>query len=764
MSSNSSIRIIVQTAKTELVSLFGSPIAWAILLLFSIRTGSDFLGIFCSEVSIVDSAGGSLLPLSSIIYLGDHGYFTKIVSNLFIFIPLLTMGLISRETSSGSIKLAYSSPVTSTQFVLGKYLAALCVGTCLLIVPCASVIIGACTIVHFDILPLLVALLGLFLLIAVYCAIGLYMSSLTSYQVVAAVSTLAVLALFSNIGRFGMEYDFVRDITYWLSMSGRTASFMSGVFRSDDFCYFITMTGLFVTLTIFRIDFPRKSMKVWDKCARYAILALAVFCLAFTSSRPKLTGIADATRNRSNSITESSKEVIRRIDGKIVINNYINLLDKMSFRYIPSKFYQGRSEFEQYKLAKPDIEEHRIFYYGMTAEVANNAKFAGKSEDELRDFYVMMYRANPNIFKSVHELEDSALVMSEGNVFVREIIGPDGKKSLLRNYYDPTAIPTEAEMTAAFAKLCAKMPAVGFLQGNGERSIISSNLDAYTDFSTETHSRYALMNQGFDIYALDACSPIPDSLNIVVAADPAMIYTEAQISILRDYLERGGNMLILAEYIHRDALQPLLAELGVKPSENQIAAPEGETGASLVLARPADRLKEYSTCFKNLDKAQALVSMPGCVALDTLEDSRGFARKAILQTKPDAWLESDFAGFRDDAVECGTDEARGSFTTAMALTRGNQKILVLGDADCFANSEMTIVREGLETSNFTLIQSAFRWLSDGQFPVEMDRKPFLDNDFRIASRHNRLVRGAVYLASALLALAAFLTLRRRRRA
>lgn len=764
MSSKSSIRIIAQTAKTELVSMFGSPIAWAILLLFSIRTGADFLGNFCSEVSRADSEGGSLLSLGNTIYLGNFGFLPKIVSSLFIFIPLLTMGLISRETSSGSIKLAYSSPVTSTQFVLGKYLAALCVGTCLLIVPVVTAIIGACTIVHFDILPILVALLGLFLLIAVYCAIGLYMSSLTSYQVVAAVSTLAVLALFSNIGRFGMEYDFVRDITYWLSMNGRSASFMSGVFRSDDFCYFITMTGLFVTLTIFRIDFPRKSLKSWDKCARYAVLALTVFCLAFTSSRPKLTVIADASRQRSNSITESSKEVIRRIDGKIVINNYINLLDKMSFRYIPSKFYQGRSEFEQYKLAKPDIEEHRIFYYGMTAEVANNAKFAGKSEDELRDFYVMMYRANPNIFKSVHELEDSALVMSEGNVFVREIIGPDGKKSLLRNYYDPTSIPTEAEMTAAFAKLCAKMPAVGFLQGNGERSITGSSLDAYTDFSTEAHSRYALMNQGFDIYALDACSPVPDSLNIVVAADPSMVYTEAQMVNLRDYLERGGNMLILAEYTHRNALQPLLDELGVKTSEEQIAAPEGETGASLVLARPAGGLKEYSSCFKKMDKAQALVSMPGCVALDTLEERRGFSRKVLLQTQPEAWLETDYAGFRDDAVECGANEARGSFATALALTRGSQKVLVLGDADCFSNSEMTIVREGLETSNFTLIHSAFRWLSDGQFPVEIDRKPTLDNNFRITSRHNRLVKGAIYLVSALLLLAAFFTLRRRRRA
>lgn len=105
------------------------------------------------------------------------------------------MGLISRETASGSIKLAYSSPVTSSQIVLGKYLAAIGFGCCLMLVPIASAIYGSLVIPSFDWAPVLVALLGLYLLICAYCAIGLFMSSLTTYQVVAAVGTLIVLAI-----------------------------------------------------------------------------------------------------------------------------------------------------------------------------------------------------------------------------------------------------------------------------------------------------------------------------------------------------------------------------------------------------------------------------------------------------------------------------------------------------------------------------------------------------------------------------------------
>ncbi len=109
------------------------------------------------------------------------------------------MGLISPETASGSIKLAYSSPVTSGQIVLGKYLAAIGFGCCLMLVPIASAIYGSLVIPSFDWAPVLVALLGLYLLICAYCAIGLFMSSLTTYQVVAAVGTLIVLAILNFV-------------------------------------------------------------------------------------------------------------------------------------------------------------------------------------------------------------------------------------------------------------------------------------------------------------------------------------------------------------------------------------------------------------------------------------------------------------------------------------------------------------------------------------------------------------------------------------
>ena len=67
------------------------------------------------------------------------------------------------------------------------------------------------------------------------------MSSLTTYQVVAAVGTLIILAILNFVGSIGQEYDFIRELTYWLSINGRTIDMLNGVIRSEDVIYFVVV-------------------------------------------------------------------------------------------------------------------------------------------------------------------------------------------------------------------------------------------------------------------------------------------------------------------------------------------------------------------------------------------------------------------------------------------------------------------------------------------------------------------------------------------
>ncbi|MGN6420426.1 MAG: ABC transporter permease, partial [Pseudobacter sp.] len=209
-------------AKAELQVLFYSPVAWLILVIFALQTGIVYTNLY-GAMAHRDILGQVTKNVTYSIFNNQmDGFFLSIQGYLYLYIPLLTMGVISREFNSGSIKLLYSSPVNSFQIVLGKFLALIVFAFTLIGILSMFCLHGAFTIVNFDYPAVLCALLGLFLLICAYAAVGLFMSSITSYTVVAAIGTLAILALLNLMKSWWQDIAFVRDITYWIAISGRS--------------------------------------------------------------------------------------------------------------------------------------------------------------------------------------------------------------------------------------------------------------------------------------------------------------------------------------------------------------------------------------------------------------------------------------------------------------------------------------------------------------------------------------------------------------
>ena len=108
--------------KTELRVLFFSPIAWMVLIVFAFQAGLAYCGGLSDELR---SLAMGYKPFNTTVNLigGYSGVYTEMLNNLYLYIPLLTMGLMSRELSSGSIKLLYSSPVNNIQIIFGKFLS-----------------------------------------------------------------------------------------------------------------------------------------------------------------------------------------------------------------------------------------------------------------------------------------------------------------------------------------------------------------------------------------------------------------------------------------------------------------------------------------------------------------------------------------------------------------------------------------------------------------------------------------------------------------
>ncbi len=753
----SELKIVWRIMRTDLAVLFYSPIAWFIWIVFSFLTASDYVDKMESSIQFFEMHGNaSGESFTYFRFLTYHGFFHSIVSNLYVYIPLLTMGLISRETASGSIKLAYSSPITSGQIVWGKYLAAIVFGLCLMLIPVAGAIHGSLVIENFDWAPVLVGLLGLYLLICAYCAIGLFMSSLTNYQVVAAIGTLAVLAILRFIGTVGQEYDWVREFTYWLSINGRTANMLNGVMRTDDLIYFVVVIGMFIAFTIFKISFARRTISTLWKTAAYAGVIVVALAIGYITSRPALIGVWDATRIKANSLTENSKKVLAQLEGPATITNYVNLLDNASFRYLPMNMKANESIFEPYCLAKQDLKVKYVYYYDVAPGIMQNPRMKGKTFEEIRDYMLVLMKQDPNLYKSPEEIKKIIDLSPLGNTFVRVLQTADGKQAYIRDFNDMTKVPTEAEITAAIKKLVSVAPKVAFLKGDGERFVTKSGDRDYDSFAVNAYSRSALINQGFDVYELDIShgDTIPDAINIMVLAEMRTPLTEEGEKQMEAYLQRGGNLFVLTDVGRQEVMNPFLEKLGVRMEEYQLAQQSEDFSAELVRAKATHEAGELTFGFKDKFPQQKLrVSMPGCVALTLLPEKNGFRPIPVLETEAKGvWTEKETTDLKTTTLTCNADagETEGTFVTAYGLVREvdgkEQRILITGDADCMSNAELNTGRDGYRSGNFDLIIESFRWLSGGEFPIDVRRPAATDTRYKVTVEHTPVMKGLFLVA------------------
>ena len=270
------MRKIVKIALSELRTLFCSPVAWLILVIFTVQVGMQYL--YLIETMLQQQFGRPLwYSIARVLLTDTFGLYAHMLPHLYLYIPLLTMGLMSREYSSGSIKLLYSSPVSSWQIISGKYLSMLLYNLIFIAIFFVFIAFTSWYVPQFDWAIAFAGALGLYLVISVYAAIGLFMSSLTSYQVVAAVATLAALAFLNYVGLLGQDIPLVRDIAYWFSISGRADELTGGLICSEDVLYFLIVIVLFLTLSVMKLQSgkERRSRKV--TILRYCgVVAIAV--------------------------------------------------------------------------------------------------------------------------------------------------------------------------------------------------------------------------------------------------------------------------------------------------------------------------------------------------------------------------------------------------------------------------------------------------------------------------------------------------------
>ncbi len=230
--------------KREFEAYFKSPLGYIFLALFLAFSALVF---FATNVNY----GTTIMTQ----------YFMSICYIFVVAVPLLTMKLFSEERKLKTDQLLLTAPVKVTEIVMGKFLSAMAV---------LGIAIGI-TLLYLVFMALygnpavvqsLVGYLGVLLYGAMLTAMGMFISTLTQSQVVAAIATLALVGFLSFAGGLRIDFTtlftgafsflgtFLNGALAFIDINARISDFAAGTLNIVPLVYFLSITALFILLTV----------------------------------------------------------------------------------------------------------------------------------------------------------------------------------------------------------------------------------------------------------------------------------------------------------------------------------------------------------------------------------------------------------------------------------------------------------------------------------------------------------------------------------
>ncbi len=237
-------------AKRDIKSIVFSPV---FLMVSSLCT---FLWSFSYIKSLIQFAFNSSAPkvFNSVTVSLHQGVVTghiSLVNMVFIFVvPALTMKLICEEKNRRTYDLLMTSPVSSCQIIMGKYIAGLGASLLLLFISILYPLLsGLISEVNYSLV--FSSYLGLTLMTFVYVAIGLLSSSMTRSLLLSVIMGVVFnLGLwFLSQGSTSSDNDVFIAVMEHMSVGDHLFGFVKGTFRWSSFIYFLSLSALFVFLS-----------------------------------------------------------------------------------------------------------------------------------------------------------------------------------------------------------------------------------------------------------------------------------------------------------------------------------------------------------------------------------------------------------------------------------------------------------------------------------------------------------------------------------
>jgi ABC-2 type transport system permease protein len=254
------MRNVMAIAQREVRAYFVSPLAYVVIGFFLAVSGL-FFDLFVRAYSNASLQAGMNPFMAQQLNLHD-ALIRPLYSNfhviLLFIVPLISMRLLAEEKRQGTAELLLTSPVKSSELVLGKYAGALVFILILMFLTAQYPLFlwSAGSVPPMG--SFLAAFLGASLLAAAFLSVGLFMSSLTENQIVAAVTCFVILLVLWVIGFAGQFAGEKLGVLFRaMSLTENTEDFSKGVVDSKNLIFFLSFIAFNLFLTQRAVDSRR---------------------------------------------------------------------------------------------------------------------------------------------------------------------------------------------------------------------------------------------------------------------------------------------------------------------------------------------------------------------------------------------------------------------------------------------------------------------------------------------------------------------------
>jgi ABC-type uncharacterized transport system involved in gliding motility auxiliary subunit len=361
----------------------------------------------------------------------------------------------------------------------------------------------------------------------------------------------------------------------------------------------------------------------------FAVLAVAIALLVvYVLKDSKIEW--DMTQNKRNSLTQSTIDVLKKIQGPLQVTAYATPQDAV----------------------------------------------IGDLQRQIQDFIASYQRIKPDITLAFIDPREQPKQTAEAGVRTNGelVIEYEKRRQHLTNF-------SESEMANLLMRLVRnKERLVMFVDGHGERKLNGQANHDLGEFGRQ------IENKGFRVNSVNlAVAPeVPDNVATLVITHPQVEYLPGEVEKIQRFLDKGGALLWLLDQEPLRGLQPIADNLGLNLTPGVVVDPE----AAALRIQPTVAISSNYGFHAITENFQLNTAFPFARSIASNPENKTWRFTPLVEVSPRGWVESD-VGSKTYTFDAKRD-VHGPVVIAAAFERTikekKQRVVVVGTGHFLANT------------------------------------------------------------------------------